>query len=120
MINKNKDRINLNKQIKLPSLIIDRSNLRVIPFQVNQPNFVTRKKIEGEYTYLSKFTNIKKLDNKIIVIENADPGYDWIFAFKILGLVTKFGGINSHMAIRCSELSIPAVIGCGEHIFRYY
>ena len=117
LINKNKDKINLNKQIKLPSLIIDRSNLRVIPFQVNQPNFVTRKKIEGEYIYLSKFKNIKKLDNKIIVIENADPGYDWIFAFKILGLVTKFGGINSHMAIRCSELSIPAVIGCGEQIF---
>ena len=37
--------------------------------------------------------------------------------FNILGLVTKFGGINSHMAIRCSELSIPAVIGCGEQIF---
>jgi len=117
LIDKNKDKINLNKQIKLPSLIIDKSNLRVVPFQVNQPNFVTRKKIEGEYTYLDKFKNVKKLDNKIIVIENADPGYDWIFAYKILGLVTKFGGINSHMAIRCSELSIPAVIGCGEQIF---
>ena len=117
IIDKNKDKINLNKQIKLPSLIIDKSNLRVVPFQVNQPNFVTRKKIEGEYIYLDKFKNIKKLDNKIIVIDNADPGYDWIFAYKILGLVTKFGGINSHMAIRCSELSIPAVIGCGEQIF---
>ena len=117
LINRNKDKINLNKQIKLPSLIIDRSNLRVVPFQVNQPNFVTRKKIEGEYIYLNKLKNVKKLDNKIIVIENADPGYDWIFAYKILGLVTKFGGINSHMAIRCSELTIPAVIGCGEQIF---
>ena len=66
------------------------------------PNFVTRKKIEGDYIYLDKLKNIRKLDNKIIVIENADPGYDWIFAYKILGLVTKFGGINSHMAIRCS------------------
>ena len=58
-----------------------------------------------------------KLKNKIIFIENADPGYDWIFAYKIKALVTKFGGINSHMAIRCAELSIPAVIGCGEQIY---
>ena len=117
LINKNKDKQNINKQIKLPSLIIDKSNLRVAPFQVNQPNFVTRKKVEGYYVFLDKLKNIRKLDNKIIVIENADPGYDWIFAYKILGLVTKFGGINSHMAIRCSELTIPAVIGCGEQIF---
>ncbi len=117
LIKRNKNRQNLNKQIKLPSLIIDKSNLRVVPFQVNLPNFVTRKKIEGEYIYLDKLKNIKNLHNKIIVIENADPGYDWIFAYNILGLVTKFGGINSHMAIRCSELSIPAVIGCGEQIF---
>ena len=117
LIKRNKNRQNLNKQIKLPSLIIDKSNLRVVPFQVNLPNFVTRKKIEGDYIYLDKLKNIKNLHNKIIVIENADPGYDWIFAYNILGLVTKFGGINSHMAIRCSELSIPAVIGCGEQIF---
>ena len=44
------------------------------------------------------------LKNKIILIENADPGYDWIFSHKIIGLVTKYGGANSHMTIRCSEL----------------
>ena len=34
------------------------------------------------------------MDNKIVLIENADPGYDFIFSHKILGLVTKFGGMN--------------------------
>ena len=29
-----------------------------------------------------------------------------------------FGGINSHMAIRCSELGIPAAIGVGERLFK--
>ena len=29
-----------------------------------------------------------------------------------------FGGINSHMAIRCSELGIPAAIGVGERMFN--
>ncbi len=116
-INKTNSKKKLFSQIKLPSLILDSANLRVIPYQVNLPNFVTKKKVSGEYIQLNISKNIQKLDNKIVVIENADPGYDWIFGHKILGLVTKFGGINSHMAIRCSELSIPAVIGCGEQIY---
>ena len=52
------------------------------------------------------------------MIENADPGYDFIFNSKISGLITKYGGANSHMAIRCSELSIPAAIGIGETKFE--
>ena len=50
----------------------------------------------------------------IICIENADPGYDFIFSHKIKGLITKFGGSNSHMAIRCLEKNIPACIGVGK------
>ena len=42
------------------------------------------------------------------------PGYDWIFSQQISGLITKYGGANSHMAIRCAEFDIPAAIGCGE------
>ena len=33
-------------------------------------------------------------------------------------LVTQYGGANSHMAIRCAELGIPAVIGAGEKSFE--
>ena len=51
------------------------------------------------------------LGNKVVFINSADPGYDWIFTKKILALVTKYGGANSHMAIRANELGIPAVIG---------
>ena len=57
------------------------------------------------------------IDGRIVLIESADPGYDWIFMNRILGLVTKYGGANSHMAIRCAELDIPAAIGCGEQLF---
>ena len=52
------------------------------------------------------------------MLENADPGFDFIFSFKISGLITKYGGANSHMTIRCNELNIPAAIGCGETIFE--
>jgi phosphoenolpyruvate-protein kinase (PTS system EI component) len=51
------------------------------------------------------------------LIENADPGYDWIFTKNPSGLITKYGGIASHMAIRCAEIGLPAAIGCGELIY---
>ena len=54
---------------------------------------------------------------KIICIENADPGYDWLFSCNIAGLITAWGGTNSHMAIRAGELGIPAAIGVGERLF---
>ena len=61
--------------------------------------------------------NLKKLNNKIVIIENADPGFDFIFSYQIKGLITKYGGANSHMAIRCLELNIPAIVGIGQNGF---
>ena len=61
---------------------------------------------------------MNKLKNKIICIENADPGYDFIFNYNISGLITKYGGANSHMSIRCLEKDIPACIGVGENFFE--
>ena len=107
----------VNKKVKLPLLIQDSSNIRIIPYQVSSPNFITHKKIKGPLLLNPDLTKVKNLTNKIILIENADPGYDWIFGYEIAGLVTKYGGINSHMTIRCAELGIPAAIGCGDQIF---
>jgi len=33
-------------------------------------------------------------------------------------LITKYGGVASHMSIRCSELGLPAAIGCGDILFE--
>ena len=52
------------------------------------------------------------------MIENADPGYDFIFSHNIKGLITEYGGANSHMSIRCLELGIPAIIGIGTKEFK--
>ena len=113
----NKNNYEKNKLIKLPLIIPDVSRTRVIPYQISSPNFITHKKTNGLVILNPDIKKTKNLNKKIVLIENADPGYDWIFGYKISGLVTKYGGINSHMSIRCSELSIPAVIGCGEQIF---
>ena len=55
---------------------------------------------------------------QIVLIENADPGFDWLFTKNISGLITKYGGVASHMAIRCAEFNIPAAIGCGEQRYE--
>ena len=73
--------------------------------------------------FVLSFLSISKysyanINNKIVCIKNADPGYDFIFTKKINGLITEFGGPNSHMSIRCNELQVPAAIGVGGHIYE--
>ena len=58
------------------------------------------------------------VSGKVVLLEKADPGYDWIFSKGIKGLITRLGGAASHMAIRSAEFGIPAAIGCGEIIFK--
>ena len=52
--------------------------------------------------------------NAIVVEENENG----IFSQNIKGLITKYGGVNSHMSIRCEELNLPAVIGVGEENYE--
>ena len=105
--------------IKLPHLISKEDNLNIIPFQMSLPNFITQKEVFGPLIVIgNSVKNPDLINDKIVVIEGADPGYDWIFGYNITGLITKFGGANSHMAIRCNEFGIPAAIGCGELIYN--
>ena len=108
IINKNKNKYNLDRNIKLPEVIYDLSAVNVVPYQVNRPNFISNKKISSNFIFLKKQIRNHNLKNFIALIENADPGYDWIFSRGVKGLVTKYGGINSHMSIRCAELNIQA------------
>ena len=58
------------------------------------------------------------MKNCIVLIPQADPGFDWLFSHGISGLVTMYGGANSHMAIRSAEFGLPAAIGIGEQRYR--
>lgn len=104
--------------IHLPYLIKETSDFHIVPLLISRPNFITSKVVEGEVIHLTGSDVDAKIDGKIVVIESADPGFDWIFTRQILGLITKFGGANSHMAIRCAEFRIPATIGAGEQLFE--
>jgi phosphoenolpyruvate synthase/pyruvate phosphate dikinase len=106
--------------IRLPQVLFDEAGVHVVPFQVSYPNFITHKKVTAPCISLVIGQTAPNITGKIVLIENADPGFDWIFSQKIGGLITKFGGANSHMAIRCAEFGIPAAIGCGEQRYEMF
>lgn len=106
----------ITSAIKLPELILSTNDIDFFYQAQSQPNFVTQKQITSEIQVL---TDIEvNITGKIVCIENADPGFDWIFSHEIKGLITKYGGTNSHMAIRCAEFDLPAAIGCGDSIYN--
>lgn len=109
----------LARSIRLGYIIRDVRDIYVVPLHRSAPNFVTSKAIEGQVVWLDTHTTGQiDLFKRIACIENADPGFDWIFTRGISGLITKFGGANSHMTIRCAELGLPAAIGVGEQTFE--
>ena len=118
-INKNKDFYQYTKSIKLPSLIVEANDIYSFNIKQDEPNFITLKKIQSSVV-LEQAIPKENLDGKIVCIRSADPGYDYLFSKNIGGLITCFGGANSHMGIRCAEIGIPAVIGCGEIMFEKY
>lgn len=116
-IKENKKSYEILRQIKFPDFITSANDVYYHKIRTSRGNFITNKKISANSIYLSEMNKIKKLNKKIVVIENADPGFDFIFSYQIKGLITKYGGANSHMAIRCLELNIPAIIGIGPNSF---
>jgi hypothetical protein len=118
LVEQQRARQQIEHSVKMSYIIRGVRDVHVIPVHRAMPNFVTTRRVEGPVAIVSSSTAYARLSGKIAVIENADPGFDWIFSKGVRGLVTKFGGANSHMAIRCAELDLPAAIGCGEYLFE--
>lgn len=107
----------LNSYISLPPVVFSERDLEVISYYEPRPNYITNKKIKGDIVLLSGQTQ-DDITGRVVVIESADPGYDWVFAKRPAALITKYGGPASHMAIRCAELGLPAIIGAGDMLYE--
>ena len=118
IINQRKAIYKEKSKLVLPEVILSEGDIDIIKIGESRPNFITQKNVYGDIALLEE-ENTLDIEGKIVVITKADPGFDWIFAKGIKGLITKYGGVASHMAIRCAEFGIPAAIGCGEKIFDY-
>jgi CTP:molybdopterin cytidylyltransferase MocA/phosphohistidine swiveling domain-containing protein len=117
MVTLNRKRYSLNQSVKLPHIITSYKDVNCFDLLKWHPNYITSSRVVGEVVNTDRMDGQGSLDDKILLIESADPGYDWVFGRGIKGLVTKYGGAASHMAIRAAELSLPAAIGCGGLIY---
>ncbi len=109
----------VQQAVCLPDQIFRTSDFSCFEFRKAVPNFITAKKVRAELVALDQSSSPDiDLAGKIVLIPNADPGFDWIFSREIAGLITMYGGANSHMAIRMAEFELPGVTGIGELLFE--
>ena len=107
----------LNKMFELPGFISKAVDFYCFEQHSAQANFITNKQVTAKTKTLS-VDNTDNIAGHIILIRQADPGYDWLFSYNIAGLITQHGGANSHMAIKTAELGIPAAIGVGNKTYN--
>ncbi|MCF1495296.1 MULTISPECIES: PEP-utilizing enzyme [Rhizobium/Agrobacterium group] len=101
--------------VRLPDLLTSPDDIFGFEVEASAPNFVTYETVQAPVA-LSLDNDLR---GKIVFIETADPGYDWVFTRGIAGFITRYGGENSHMAIRAREFGIPAVVGAGRHYDKW-
>jgi len=114
----------VRRLIQLPSVIVpDTADLALIEHLKQDATYVTKLSISSDLAYVSKDASLdmealrERVKGKIVVIDAADPGYDFLFTMQPSGLITCVGGPASHMTIRSIELEIPAAIGVGKAKF---
>lgn len=119
LADRGRELFDLGRSLKLGYLIRSPRDVFVVPQHRSAPNFVGHAKVEAPVIRLYADTPCSRdIRGHVVCIENADPGFDWVFTRGIAGLVTMFGGVNSHMAIRCGEYGLPAAIGVGERFYE--
>jgi hypothetical protein len=114
-IEQGKARYQETLKLALPPLIACPDDIWGFEWPETAPNFITPQPVTAAVVSSDAREH---LTDAIVCIPSADPGFDWLFSYPIAGLITTWGGANSHMAIRAGELGLPAVIGAGEILFR--
>ena len=111
-----KNTYKLTEVIELPSVISSIDDFYCFERHAMLPNYIGVKSVIADLEEIGE--RQVDLRGKIVIISQADPGYDWLFSHNIAGLITQYGGANSHMAIRSAEIGIPAAIGVGEKLYE--
>lgn len=105
--------------LRLPPVLDPRAPLDVVAIDAGTPTFVGAGRASARLLRVDASTPPAAVPHgAALAIESADPGFDWIFTRAPAALITAYGGPNSHMAIRCAELRVPAVLGLGIERWR--
>jgi glutamine kinase len=111
-IERNRRAFERTAHVRLPDLITSPDDVWHFHPHTARPSFIGRARLVADVVH-GNGLETRELGGRIVCIEAADPGFDWVFTRGIAGLITTYGGTNSHMAVRAHELGIPAVVGCG-------
>ena len=105
---------------ELPPLISGKKEFDLFYLGSDMPNFIGSSPVTAEPVDMSDshIDSGVPVTGRIVMIPRADPGFDWLFGQGIAGLITLYGGANSHMAIRAAEFGLPAAIGVGEKRYK--
>lgn len=114
----NKESRKANLACALPPLIVCKQDFMSFTLNENHPNYIGSSTITARLVDFSVENQNQSVVGKIVMIPQADPGFDWLFGQGIAGLITMYGGANSHMAIRSAEFGLPAAIGIGESFYK--
>jgi len=105
--------------VLLPDVIIPEiTDLEVIMFSEAMPSYITNSIVKARVCVLERLGVKADVRGALVLLPNADPGYDFLFHSGAVGIITKVGGPASHMCIRSIELQMPACIGCGESVYQ--
>lgn len=109
----------LEQAVELPPILRSQRDFWGFYYPPTEPNYVTTGRVTASGIELQQHVGDElDLAGKIVLIPGADPGYDWLFGHGIGGLITQFGGANSHMAIRAAEHRLPSAIGVGHDRYK--
>jgi glutamine kinase len=111
-----RQRYGLTRRLVLPPMITEPADVKAFHLPSTEPNYITQACATGRVELVS--SHPADLHGKILMLPSGDPGYDWIFSEGVGGFITRYGGANSHMAIRAHQFGIPAVIGAGEVLYN--
>jgi phosphohistidine swiveling domain-containing protein len=119
----NKHTYDLNKQIKMPTHLHANSDLHCIEKDAKTGNYFTEETVKAPFIVINEdniHTITKEMvENKIVILEKADAGFDSVLLYNPAGIITKVGGPASHIAVRVNEHAIPACIGSGIDMTAY-
>lgn len=110
-----RQQFDLTRRLVLPPIITGPADVTAFHIPSSEPNYVTQASATGPVAQVSSHPT--DLRGKILMLPSGDPGYDWIFSEGVAGFITRYGGANSHMAIRAHQFGVPAVIGAGETLY---
>lgn len=105
------------RRVALPDVLVHPDQVYGYTQSTSPAHFMGAGVIEGKPLVFDK-TRKQPLEGAIVALGSADPGFDFLFHSRIAGLVTCYGGVNSHMAVRCKESGIPGVLGVGPEIYQ--